>query len=48
MAVYLIQSWYIELYISDYHTEALFHYDDVIMDAIASQITSLASVYSDV
>ena len=24
------------------------HYDDVIMDAIASQITSLASVYSDV
>ena len=25
-----------------------YHYDDVIMDAIASQITSLASVYSDV
>ena len=25
-----------------------FHYDDVIMDAIASQIASLASVYSDV
>ena len=26
----------------------MMHYDDVIMDAIASQITSLASVYSDV
>ena len=25
----------------------VYHYDDVIMDAIASQMTSLASVYSD-
>ena len=31
-----------------YTSQYEYHYDDIRMDAIASQITSLASVYSDV
>ena len=38
----LVQSKY------DAFVTLAYHYNDVIMDAIASQITSLASVYSDV
>ena len=36
-----------DLIVRHYASLRFVHYDDVIMDAIASQMTSLASVYSD-